>query len=311
MKKFFGVTVGLLLFLVLIAAVDAVESPSARKYGSNIQIKTNHLSEKITTADVGTSKHVVNNTKSYTEESDQTSNKNESQKKEDNKVAYSNNNMQDKKAIHAAMKHKSTGKSKPKVALTFDDGPHPQYTQKILNALKKYKGHATFFVVGKRAEKYKSTIRKIIANGNQIGNHTYDHIKLTKLSESGIKDELNKTSDILQNIIHKRPSIIRPTYGSVNDRVKSYAGAPIILWSIDTMDWKTENKNTTINKVMGKVKDGDIVLMHDLYKTSAQAADVIIQRLSSQGYQLVTIDELFAARGEKPVNGNVYYEAYK
>ncbi len=89
------------------------------------------------------------------------------------------------------------------VALTFDDGPHPQYTAEIVNALSKYKGHATFFVVGSRAEKYQSTIKKIDENGNQIGNHSYDHENLTKLDQKGILDELNRTSDILQNIIHK------------------------------------------------------------------------------------------------------------
>jgi peptidoglycan/xylan/chitin deacetylase (PgdA/CDA1 family) len=209
------------------------------------------------------------------------------------------------------IRDKSSKSNKPMVALTFDDGPHPQYTLEILDALNKYKGHATFFVVGNRAEKYKSVIKKINENGNQIGNHSYDHKQLTKLSMSDMENELNKTSDILNSIIDKRPDIIRPTYGSVNDLVKSTAGAPLILWSVDTLDWKTKNKNLIVNKVAGKVKDGDIILMHDLYKTSAQAAEVIIQSLSAKGFQLVTIDELFAARGTKLSNGMVYAEAYK
>lgn len=197
------------------------------------------------------------------------------------------------------------------VALTFDDGPHPQYTVQILKALKKYNGHATFFVVGNRVEKYKDTIKQISNNGNQIGNHSYSHKQLTKLNEAGIKQELNKASDIIKKFTQKKPTIMRPTYGSVNNKVKSSSGTPLILWSIDTQDWKTKNKTTTVNRVVGKVKDGDIVLMHDLYKPTAQAAEVIIQKLTEKGYKLVTIDELFSARGVKLQNGQVYNNGYK
>lgn len=200
---------------------------------------------------------------------------------------------------------------KPMVALTFDDGPHPKYTLKILDALEKYKGRATFFVLGSRAEKYKNVIKSIDKNGNQIGNHTYDHKELTKLKSSQIINEITKTSDILNGIIGSRPDTVRPTYGSINNSVKLNAGAPLILWSIDTRDWKTRNKQMIINEVKGKVKDGDIVLMHDIYSTTADAAEVVIKDLSSKGYQLVTVNELYKARGIDMVNGKAYYNAYK
>jgi peptidoglycan-N-acetylglucosamine deacetylase len=199
---------------------------------------------------------------------------------------------------------------KPMVALTFDDGPHFEYTMQILDCLKQYNGLATFFVLGNRVEKNKSVIKSIIENGNEIGNHTYDHKQLTKLSSKAITNEVAKTTNILKEITNIKPNLIRPTYGSVNNKVKLYSGAPLILWSIDTLDWKTRNEQMIINEVLKNVKDGDIILMHDIYKTTAMAAEVIIKELSSQGYQLVTIDELYSAKGIDLVKGKVYENAY-
>lgn len=199
---------------------------------------------------------------------------------------------------------------KPMIALTFDDGPHYEYTKNILDSLKKYNGVATFFVVGNRAEKNKNIIKRIVAEGNQIGNHTYDHKQLTKLKSNDITDEINKTSKIIQNITNISPSILRPTYGSINDNVKQYSDLPLILWSIDTLDWKNRDKNKIVNAALKKVKSGDVILMHDIYKTTALAADEIIKELSSRGYQLVTISELYEAKGKELVKGHVYSKAY-
>ncbi|PYG85905.1 peptidoglycan/xylan/chitin deacetylase (PgdA/CDA1 family) [Ruminiclostridium sufflavum DSM 19573] len=201
--------------------------------------------------------------------------------------------------------------NKPMVALTFDDGPHYENTDNILDSLKKYNGAATFFVLGSRAEKNKEVIKRIVEEGNQIGNHTYDHKQLTKLSSTEITEELTRTSDIIQDIANIRPGLIRPTYGSVNDNVRNYSKEPLILWSIDTLDWKTKDKTKIVNEALKNVKDGDIILMHDIYKTTAMAAEVIIKELDSKGYQLVTIDELFKARGKELENGKVYSNAYK
>lgn len=199
---------------------------------------------------------------------------------------------------------------KPMVALTFDDGPHLKYTMQIQESLKKYNGLATFFVLGSRAEKYKNVIKSLSENGNQIGNHTYDHKRLTKLSNKDITNDLTKTNNILQDITSIKPSLMRPTYGSINNNVKFYSNAPLILWSIDTLDWKTKNEKMIVKEVTENVKDGDIILMHDIYKATAIASETIIRELSSRGYQLVTIDELYAARGIELVSGKVYTNAY-
>ena len=199
---------------------------------------------------------------------------------------------------------------KPMIALTFDDGPHYEYTNNILDALEKYNGVATFFVLGSRAEKNKGIIKRIAQGGNQIGNHTYDHKQLTKLGGKEMIDDLTKTSDIIQDITSIRPSLLRPTYGNINDNVKLYADAPLILWSIDTLDWKSRNKQKIVNAALKKVRNGDIILMHDIYKTTAMAAEVIIKELSSRGYQLVTIEELYEAKGVDLLKGKVYAHAY-
>lgn len=199
---------------------------------------------------------------------------------------------------------------KPMIALTFDDGPHYKYTNKILDYLEKYNGAATFFVLGSSAEKNKKIIKRIAESGNEIGNHTYDHKQLTKLSGKEITDEITKTANILEGITGIKPNLLRPTYGSVNDNVKLYSDAPLILWSIDTLDWKSRNKKKVVNAALKKARDGDIILMHDIYETTAMAAEVIIKELSSRGYQLVTINELYEAKGISLVKGHKYAVAY-
>lgn len=195
---------------------------------------------------------------------------------------------------------------KPMVALTFDDGPHPKYTAQIIDELNKYNSSATFFVLGSRVEKYPDTLKKIIENGNQIGNHTYDHIELTKLDSVKISDEINRTTKAIYDIVGSGPEVVRPSYGSINGKVITNTGMPLILWSVDTRDWKTRDKNLIVNEALKKVKDGDIILMHDIYKTTADAAAVIIKELSSRGYQLVTINELYAARDIPLETGKLY-----
>ena len=234
---------------------------------------------------------------------------NEDNKNETEKIVNDQNNKPPEKIVED--EKRVVDPKKPMVALTFDDGPHPQYTMKILDSLKKNNGRATFFVLGSRAEEYKSTISSIAKDGNQIGNHTYDHKQLTKLSSKDIQNEITKTTNILNSIVNIKPDTVRPTYGSINNNVKLYAGAPLILWSIDTRDWKTKNKNMIVNEVMSKVRDGDIILMHDIYSSTADAAATVIKNLSSKGYQLVTVDELFKARGINLVSGKIYSHAHK
>ncbi len=191
------------------------------------------------------------------------------------------------------------------VALTYDDGPSSN-TSTILDVLEEYNSVATFFVVGNRVSTYSSTVKRAYSMGCQIGNHTYDHTTLTTVSTSTIASQISKTNQAVKNVTGVAPTVMRPPGGSVNSTVKSNVGMPIILWSIDTLDWKTRNATSTINSVLNNVKDGDIVLMHDLYEATATASKTIIPRLISAGYQLVTIEELSLLRGSMS-NGTVYY----
>ncbi|MFJ7850284.1 polysaccharide deacetylase family protein [Peribacillus sp. NPDC097206] len=179
------------------------------------------------------------------------------------------------------------------IALTFDDGPHPDNTTAILKSLNKHQAHATFFVLGSRVEHYPEVLQKMIAQGNEIGNHSWDHPQLTRLNKKKIKSQINKTQLAVLKASGYEPSLIRPPYGAINDKVRKHIGdMDVALWEIDPEDWKLRNKKKVVRKVMNKAEDGKIILMHDIYKTSAQAADEIIKQLDQQGYQLVTVSEL-------------------
>ncbi|MCR5666794.1 MAG: polysaccharide deacetylase family protein [Eubacterium sp.] len=192
------------------------------------------------------------------------------------------------------------------IALTFDDGPGP-YTNAILNCLKKYDARATFFVVGSNAKNYKSILKKADSLGCEIGNHTYSHPYLSKLSASGVRSQMSKTDKIVKSATGHKTTLMRTPYGAFNSTVKSSVGKPIILWSIDTLDWKTRNTTKTVNCVMSNAKDGDIVLMHDIHEPTKNAVLKMVPRLVKKGYQLVTVSELAQYRGYKLKNGNVYH----
>ena len=191
------------------------------------------------------------------------------------------------------------------IALTFDDGPG-KYTQAIVNCLKKYNAHATFFVVGQNVNSYKSALKSAYDAGCEIGNHSYSHPKLTSLSSSGVSSQIKNTDSKVKNITGEKTSIMRPPYGAYDSTVKSIVGKPLILWSIDTLDWKTRSTSSTVSCVMSKKYDGAIVLMHDIHQPTKNAALQIIPKLIDQGYQLVTVSELAKYKGYTMKNGHVY-----
>lgn len=202
--------------------------------------------------------------------------------------------------------------SKPMIALTFDDGPYSPVTDRILAKLEEYGGHATFFVVGNRIKTYSSSVQRAVAAGCQIGNHTYDHKnQLTKLSVDAIKDQIHQTDIAAAYYAGAAPVLVRPVGGALNDTVKAAVGKPLINWSVDTLDWKSRNAESVKSRVLGHVSDGDIVLMHDLYPSTADACDTIIPELVKSGYQLVTVSELAAARGITLENGTLYTKMAK
>ena len=216
--------------------------------------------------------------------------------------AQENNNIPSKRKID---------KNKPMIALTFDDGPNGAITSKILDILEKNNSSATFFVNARRIEKDTNILKRIDNLGSQIGNHTANHKNLTKLTVEQIKFEINDVNKRVKKAINKEPSIVRVPYGAVNDVIKNNVDYPLIMWSIDTRDWHTKNAKKIQESILGKVKDGDIVLMHDLYSETAKACEVIIPKLVEQGFQLVTIDELFYYKGIDLKNKTSYFNAYK
>lgn len=184
--------------------------------------------------------------------------------------------------------------NKPMIALTFDDGPTKKYTTAILDALKEYQASATFFVLGSRANDFPDILQRMVLEGNEIGNHTFSHKQLTTLSKENVEEEISATQESIHGVTNKYPSLIRPPYGSKNDTVMQCAnGKKIVTWSLDTEDWKSRNTETIVNKVLKEVQDGDIILMHDLYASTAEAAIILIPKLQDMGYQLVTVSELY------------------
>ena len=179
----------------------------------------------------------------------------------------------------------------PVVALTFDDGPS-KYTKDIINTLKVNNVNATFFVLGNKVEIYKDIISESIKNGNEIGNHSYNHKWLSKLSTNELLDQINKTQDILKSTVNYTPTCFRPTYGSVNNRIRKNIDLSITLWTVDTKDWKIKNADRIVEKALKNIEDGDIILMHDLFERSSEALKKLIPKLKEQGYQFVTISEL-------------------
>lgn len=196
-------------------------------------------------------------------------------------------------------------KSKKMIALTFDDGPNYN-TSKVIDVLNKYDIKATFFVLGSRAINNKDILKKMADSGMEIGNHTYNHLLLTKYDENKIRSEIDDTSEVIYSATKKRPKLLRPSYGSVNNKIKKVANMPIIIWDIDTLDWKYHNSKRITSRVVNKVRDGDIILMHDIYSASLNALSNIIPILQDNGYEFVTIDELFYYKGISLENGKVY-----
>lgn len=199
----------------------------------------------------------------------------------------------------------SIDKTKPMVAITYDDGPS-KYTPRILDTLNTYDSHATFFVVGERVEEFSKTLKREFDEGHEVGSHTYNHVNLTKLSAKKIEYQLDKTDEALEGIIGQGASLMRPPGGAFNDKVKSNVHKPMIIWSLNSNDWKTRNKDSIQKTVLNNIKDGDIILMHDLYEATADATEVIVPELKKQGFQLVTVQELADLRDIPLISGKPY-----
>lgn len=182
--------------------------------------------------------------------------------------------------------------SKPMVALTFDDGPAGEKTSRLLDALEANGAHATFFVVGEKLDAGQDIIKRAASIGCEIGNHSADHSDLRELDDAGVLNVIQPVAAKIKELTGQNMVICRPPYGAVNERVQALINAPVILWSIDTLDWKTRNVESTVTCIQQNVSDGDVILMHDIHEPSIEAAIQIIPWLKEQGYQLVTVSEL-------------------
>ena len=192
------------------------------------------------------------------------------------------------------------------VALTFDDGPGRKTTRHLIEELNERGAKATFFVLGSRVDAYPDVVQYAYESGHQIGNHSYDHKNLTKLPQKDMLKQITDTDEAVKRVTGYITSYIRPPGGNHNETVDSRMGRPIVLWSIDPKDWKYKDANRIYNKIITNVKDGDIILLHDIYSTSVDAAIRVVDTLSQQGYSFVTLDELFALKGKTPEAGVTY-----
>lgn len=181
---------------------------------------------------------------------------------------------------------------RPKIALTFDDGPHPYYTEQLLKGLAKRKVKATFFVTGENVEAYPEVTKQICEEGHLIGNHTYSHIQLSRSNTESYKEEIKKTNQVIRDVTGQDTIYIRPPYGSWNKEFEKELNMFPVLWTIDPLDWCSSNVDCIVNTVCAKAGENDIILMHDQYKTTVTAALQIVDRLMEEGYEFVTVDEL-------------------
>lgn len=202
----------------------------------------------------------------------------------------------------------SVDSTKPMVALTFDDGPS-EYTSQILDLLTQYGGRATFFMIGNRVAKHKEVVQQVVEQGSEIASHTWSHPDLNTLDEAGVRAQLSKSVNTLEYVGGQPIRLMRPPYGNQNETVRAAcrsSGLSIITWSIDTRDWRTRDAQATYDAIMQDVQHGSIVLCHDIYPSTAEAMAKVIPALIQQGYQLVTVSELFEASGKTLHSGSVY-----
>ena len=180
----------------------------------------------------------------------------------------------------------------PKIAITFDDGPNAQCTPVLLDGLKERNVKATFFLIGENAEQNRDLVKRMSEEGHLIGNHTYHHVEITRVSDEEAKREIEMTNDLIFEITGKYPEYMRPPFGLWQRKLESEIQVFPTMWTIDPLDWTTENVDEIVNKVVTEAEENDIILLHDCYMSSVKAALKMIDILQDEGYEFVTVDEL-------------------
>lgn len=193
----------------------------------------------------------------------------------------------------------------PCVALTFDDSPNAALTERLLDGLRERGAHATFFVIGQQIEGQEALLRRMAEEGHQVGNHTWTHRRLDNSGAVGAR-ELARTEEKLRGVLGDNTYWVRPPWGFAGPETLREANGPLLYWTLDTEDWKLLNADRVARRVLDNIQDGDVVLLHDAYASSVDAALRVVDELSAQGWEFVTAEELFDRAGVTPRPGVLY-----
>ena len=190
------------------------------------------------------------------------------------------------------------------IAMTFDDGPSAQYTPTLLDELKKRNIKATFFLVGQCVQEYPQIVKRIVAEGHEVANHSWSHPAFAKMSEAAVRNEIEKTQDAIFAACGVKPTLLRPPYGSITQTQKKWIpesyGTQIILWSVDPEDWKKPGESVVRSRIVNGAGDGAIILAHDIHGSTVRAMPETFDQLLAKGYRFVTVSELLAMEVPKP-----------
>ena len=203
----------------------------------------------------------------------------------------------------------ASGEGRPHklIALTFDDGPHALYTVQLLNGLKERNVPATFFFLGQRAEQNQDLVRRVYEEGHEVGCHSWSHPDLLKLSNAAIKNQIDRCRALFDDILGEQPAyLVRPPYGNADRRVRTAVDQVMLTWSVDPLDWKLLDEEKVYQNIIAEARDGAIILCHDIHPTTVPAALRAVDALQAQGYEFVTVSELFRRRGIEPKKGRLY-----
>ena len=199
---------------------------------------------------------------------------------------------------------------RPLVALTFDDGPSRSTTEKLLDGLAERGAKATFFLVGEMIPGCEDLVERMEEEGHQIGTHSYDHVYLTGLSAADFARQVDRTEEQLTGLLGRGGFLLRPPYGRIDNGVVKRAHSPLILWSIDPEDWNDKNTERIVEHILSQARDGDVILLHDIYPTSVEAALRVVDALHQKGFLFVTVEELAHQRHVELKPGETYRNFY-
>lgn len=192
------------------------------------------------------------------------------------------------------------------IALTFDDGPRRTTTGKLLDGLRERGANATFFLVGEQIEANRDLVEQMKEEGHQVGNHTWSHVQLQGAEEETVSREIKQTDDLLREVLGEGTYWLRPPYGKLDEEQKKQISVPMVQWSVDSRDWESKNTEKIVRTVLAQAKPNSIILMHDIYPTSVEAALKIVDALQAEGYWFVTVEELLCLNGIEPQAGVLY-----